>query len=222
MAVFQAKRAGVTNFSHPRLARAGAACDGSHPRVARVPGAGVPGGRARLRGDGLLRVPADCRALPRADRRDRLRAARPAAGDLPLPSSSSRRAARGSRTSTRASCPRRATGRPRRWWPRFSRSCRANGAASGRFRGAAWAARRVSRLRRRAAVRRERDRRRPEPAECIAGLVLQGLKKPHECPAFGTRCTPEHPLGATMVSSEGACAAYYRHRRFAAGEEGSR
>jgi hydrogenase expression/formation protein HypD len=52
-----------------------------------------------------------------------------------------------------------------------------------------------------------------EPAECVSGLVLQGLKKPHECPAFGTKCTPEHPLGATMVSSEGACAAYYRYRR---------
>jgi len=52
-----------------------------------------------------------------------------------------------------------------------------------------------------------------EPAECISGLVLQGLKKPHECPAFGAKCTPEHPLGATMVSSEGACAAYYRYRR---------
>ena len=51
-----------------------------------------------------------------------------------------------------------------------------------------------------------------EPSECISGLILQGLKKPHECPAFGTRCTPEHPLGATMVSSEGACAAYYRYR----------
>lgn len=57
------------------------------------------------------------------------------------------------------------------------------------------------------------DRRVEEPAECVSGLVLQGLKKPHECPAFGTRCTPEHPLGATMVSSEGACAAYYRYRR---------
>ncbi|MCG3196455.1 MAG: Hydrogenase maturation factor HypD [bacterium] len=52
-----------------------------------------------------------------------------------------------------------------------------------------------------------------ESAECLSGLVLQGLKKPSECPAFGTRCTPEHPLGATMVSSEGACAAYYRYRR---------
>jgi len=57
------------------------------------------------------------------------------------------------------------------------------------------------------------DRRVEEPAECMAGLVLQGLKRPHECPAFGARCTPEHPLGATMVSSEGACAAYYRYRR---------
>ncbi len=48
-----------------------------------------------------------------------------------------------------------------------------------------------------------------ESPECIAGIVLQGLKKPYECPAFGTRCTPETPLGAPMVSSEGACAAYY-------------
>ncbi len=49
---------------------------------------------------------------------------------------------------------------------------------------------------------------------CIAGLVLQGLKKPHECPAFGRECTPETPLGAPMVSSEGACAAYYHYGRF--------
>jgi hydrogenase expression/formation protein HypD len=48
---------------------------------------------------------------------------------------------------------------------------------------------------------------------CISGLVLQGRKKPNECPAFGKECTPEHPLGATMVSSEGACAAYYRYRK---------
>jgi hydrogenase expression/formation protein HypD len=48
---------------------------------------------------------------------------------------------------------------------------------------------------------------------CIAGQILQGLKKPHDCPAFGRDCTPENPLGATMVSSEGACAAYYRYKR---------
>jgi len=52
-----------------------------------------------------------------------------------------------------------------------------------------------------------------ESGECISGLILQGVKKPNECPAFGTRCVPEHPLGATMVSSEGACAAYYRYRK---------
>lgn len=52
-----------------------------------------------------------------------------------------------------------------------------------------------------------------EDSECISGLVLRGIKKPRECPAFGIRCTPEHPLGATMVSNEGACAAYYHYRR---------
>ena len=46
---------------------------------------------------------------------------------------------------------------------------------------------------------------------CIAGEILQGMKKPFECSAFGKECTPEHPLGATMVSSEGACAAYYKY-----------
>jgi hydrogenase expression/formation protein HypD len=60
-----------------------------------------------------------------------------------------------------------------------------------------------------------------EPEECISGLVLQGIKKPHECPAFGTRCTPEHPFGATMVSNEGACAAYYRYRRHLAKTAGA-
>lgn len=52
-----------------------------------------------------------------------------------------------------------------------------------------------------------------EDTECISGSILRGVRKPHECPAFGTRCTPEHPLGATMVSSEGACAAYFQYRR---------
>jgi hydrogenase expression/formation protein HypD len=51
-----------------------------------------------------------------------------------------------------------------------------------------------------------------EPPECVSGLIMQGVMKPQECPAFGSKCTPEHPLGATMVSSEGACAAYYRYR----------
>ncbi len=51
-----------------------------------------------------------------------------------------------------------------------------------------------------------------ESAVCIAGQILQGLKKPFECTAFGATCNPENPIGATMVSSEGACAAYYRYR----------
>ncbi|HTT62339.1 MAG TPA: hydrogenase formation protein HypD, partial [Bryobacteraceae bacterium] len=52
-----------------------------------------------------------------------------------------------------------------------------------------------------------------EPEICISGQVLQGHKKPHDCPAFGTQCTPQTPLGATMVSAEGACAAYYNYGR---------
>jgi len=51
---------------------------------------------------------------------------------------------------------------------------------------------------------------------CISGEILRGRSRPTACPAFGTECTPEHPLGATMVSSEGACAAYYRYRPAAA------
>lgn len=52
----------------------------------------------------------------------------------------------------------------------------------------------------------------PVVNECISGEIMRGVKNPRDCPAFGTRCTPERPLGAPMVSSEGACAAYYRYR----------
>jgi hydrogenase expression/formation protein HypD len=51
-----------------------------------------------------------------------------------------------------------------------------------------------------------------ESGECISGLILQGIKKPVDCPVFGKKCTPEHPLGATMVSSEGTCSAYYLYK----------
>jgi hydrogenase expression/formation protein HypD len=57
------------------------------------------------------------------------------------------------------------------------------------------------------------DMRAEESPLCIAGMILQGLRRPGDCPAFGTLCTPEQPLGATMVSSEGACSAYYRYGR---------
>lgn len=52
-----------------------------------------------------------------------------------------------------------------------------------------------------------------ESSVCISGQVLKGLKKPHDCPAFGRQCTPQMPLGATMVSAEGACAAYFAYGR---------
>ena len=61
-----------------------------------------------------------------------------------------------------------------------------------------------------------------EPEECISGEIMRGVKKPHECSAFGVLCTPERPLGAPMVSSEGACAAYYAYRRHDLLEEAAR
>jgi hydrogenase expression/formation protein HypD len=57
----------------------------------------------------------------------------------------------------------------------------------------------------------------PENASCISGAIMKGLKKPFQCPNFGTHCKPEHPLGAPMVSSEGACAAYYAYARYQEG-----
>jgi hydrogenase expression/formation protein HypD len=58
-----------------------------------------------------------------------------------------------------------------------------------------------------------------EADACISGLVLRGVKKPTDCPAFGVACTPERPLGATMVSAEGACAAYHRYGRGRGGDD---
>ncbi len=66
-----------------------------------------------------------------------------------------------------------------------------------------------------AAVKFNVDKIKTEESDiCISGQILQGLKKPNECPAFGKECRPEHPLGATMVSSEGACAAYHKYHRY--------
>ena len=53
-----------------------------------------------------------------------------------------------------------------------------------------------------------------ESETCISGLILRGARKPSDCPAFGKQCTPQRPLGATMVSAEGACAAYYQYGRY--------
>jgi hydrogenase expression/formation protein HypD len=61
-----------------------------------------------------------------------------------------------------------------------------------------------------------------ESSLCISGQILKGLKKPHHCPAFGKECTPQTPLGATMVSAEGACAAYYAYGRHLEGRQGDK
>jgi hydrogenase expression/formation protein HypD len=58
-----------------------------------------------------------------------------------------------------------------------------------------------------------------ESTLCRAGDVLRGVIKPAQCPAFGKECSPRHPLGATMVSSEGACAAYFNYGRFMSAEQ---
>jgi hydrogenase expression/formation protein HypD len=58
-----------------------------------------------------------------------------------------------------------------------------------------------------------------ESPRCISGLILRGLKKPSDCPAFGKDCTPQNPLGATMVSAEGSCAAYYQYGRYLEAEK---
>ncbi|MBA1146119.1 hydrogenase formation protein HypD [Ectothiorhodospiraceae bacterium WFHF3C12] len=59
----------------------------------------------------------------------------------------------------------------------------------------------------------------PDSGVCISGAIMQGQRKPVDCPAFGVGCTPDRPLGAPMVSSEGACAAYYRYRGLAESQE---
>ncbi len=110
---------------------------------------------------------------------------------------------------------RRQPGRAAASCARCSRFPTANGAASARSQASGYRLREEY-----AAFDAERvfdveDLNAEEPKECISALVLQGLKKPVDCPAFGTRCTPMTPLGAPMVSAEGACAAYYQYRRHA-------
>ena len=214
MAVYQARARGARQFLDARLARPGAAGDATRScRLADEPRPGLPRRRPCLHGHGLRGIRAararnsTCRSSsPASSRSTSSRASTSASG-------SSRRAGPRSRTSTPARSAARATepaqddharGVPRRSAPA--------GAASARSRTAALASPRptATSTPRPASARSCRGEERQ--SECISGLVLCGERKPPECPAFGTRCTPEHPLGVTMVSSEGACAAYYRYR----------
>ena len=203
---------GAEEFLDPLLARAGAAGHGSDPGLARQPGAGLPRGGPRLHGDGLLGIRADRGALPRADRGHRLRAAGPAPGHLrddprpggrPLGRGEPVRPAGDARREP--GCPTPAGPGLRGVRPGLARH-RHDPASGYRLRPefAAFDAEQ------RFGVENVRAE---ESPLCIAGQILRGQKKPHECSAFGAQCTPEHPLGAPMVSSEGACAAYYSYGR---------
>ena len=216
MSVLHAQRLGPDQLLGAGLPCPGAAGDDRDPVLADQPGAGLPGRRARLHRDGHLGVRPAGREVRRADRGHRVRAARPARGRAP-----------GGRTAGVRQ------GRTAQRLP-------AGGQRRRQHRGPAGPGRRVRRDR--PAVARHRHdpevgldavaalRRSSTPsckfgvghlqvqesAECHAGEVLQGLLKPNQCPAFGKTCTPRTPLGATMVSSEGACAAYYQFRRLEA------
>ena len=195
------------------LPRPGPAGDGGHSRLPGQPGAGLPGRGPRLHGDGLHGVRADRTAVRRPDRGHRLR----------TPGHSPGRA-HGRQAVGSGSCGRGEPVRPHR--PAAGESDRAASDAGGvRGRAPQVAGRRRDRRQRAGIAARlyaELDAETrfgvagpsaEEAAECISGLILQGRKRPTDCPAFGGCCRPEHPLGATMVSAEGACAAYYAHRR---------
>ena len=213
MTVYQARRLGVAQLLAAGVARARAAGDRRDHGVAELPGAGLPRRRARLQRDGDGRVPA----------------ARASATGCRSSSPGSSRW-----TSWRASAARWCSWRPAgtRWRTPTARAVPAEGNPAAKamleevfevtdraWRGIGVIPRSGWRLapafaefdaERRFAVQ---DIHTAESPVCRSGEVLQGLLKPHECAAFGRECTPRNPLGATMVSSEGACAAYHRYRR---------
>ncbi len=209
MAVWLARKRRLDNFSvlvsHvlvPPMLEA-------HPSITRQPRTRVPRAGSRLHRDGHRRLRADRPAPSCPDRRHRLRAAGPARwrpADRPPARS-------GSRRGREPVCPSRARrGQPdvasldrrclRGLRPRLARRRPdSRRAASGSARITAGLTPNVSSRWTSIATR--------ESPLCISGQILRGLKKPHDCPAFGRQCTPQTPLGATMVSSEGACAAYF-------------
>ena len=201
------------------LARPGAAGDGGHPRVAGQPRAGVPGGRAtsarswaRAEYEPIGRRATGCRSSSPGSSRWTCSKGCCAA------SSSWRRAGTEVENPYARAVRPEATRTPGRW----SRTC--SRSDDRKWRGIGTipherlpAAARVSRPRRRDAVRvwATSDGRGVQALHQRA-RSCKGLKKPHDCPAFGRECTPQTPLGATMVSSEGACAAYYDYGRLKA------
>ena len=213
MAVYQAAQKGLKNFS---LLVSHVLVPPAMEAILERPGpprAGLPRRRPRLRRHGLRGIHPHRRQVSRADCRDRLRAARHPARRADVHPAIGERAGPRSKTNTAAPCASEGN-RPaqqliREVFQVTPRKWRGIGEIpqSGLGLRDAYAAFDAERKFGVAGLRVE------EPTECLSGLVLQGKIKPHECPAFGTRCTPEHPLGATMVSSEGACAAYYRYRR---------
>ena len=214
MAVWHGAEAAADELQRAGLARARAAGDDGPPRSARQPRAGIPRARATSAPSwATSEYEPIARAYRRADRDHRLRAARPARGRAAGRCGSSR------------------TGRAEVENP-YARAVRPEGNPASRrliddvfevcdrkWRGIGLIPRSGYRLR---DEYRDHDAERlfdvgdietQESPVCISGQILQGLKKPHDCPAFGRECTPQTPLGATMVSSEGACAAYYAYGR---------
>ncbi len=127
-------------------------------------------------------------------------------------SASSRGAAESWRTSTPAPCGRKATC-PRKLLDEVFEVCDRNWRGLGLVPASGYTLRPAYRALDAEQIYQVDQIKTEESAVCISGQVLKGLKKPHHCPAFGTLCTPQNPLGATMVSSEGACAAYYAYGR---------
>ena len=206
--------AGSEELLRAGLPRPGAAGDHAVLSVAGEPGAGLLGRGTRLAITGIDEYRPIARRLPRPDRRRRLRAAGHLAGRAPL-----RRATRMRRAEVvnqYARCV-----RPEGNLPAMQKVREVFEPVARKWRGIGEIP--ASGLALRPAYREFDAERRfgvegivaAEPKECIAGEVLQGHRRPRECPAFGIACTPERPLGAPMVSAEGTCAAYYRYRRSA-------
>ncbi len=214
MLVIARQAAGRGKHLAAGVACAGAAGDSGDPAISGEPRAGISWARACVRGDGLSRIRADQRAIPCADRDHRLRAAGSPARDADDGSATGA----GPRRSRKPVLARfwiaRATRRRRSW----SSSVFEVGDRNWRGIGTIPAqrlspARRSSRHTTPSSLFDVAKIDTREPEICISGEILQGIKKPHDCPAFGTHVTPQHPLGATMVSAEGACAAYYAYGR---------